>query len=53
MSESDLMTLPEIGAVTARQLVSVGIDTPEELRAVGSKEAFLRIRERLDPGACI
>ena len=53
MSESDLMSMPEIGAVTAQQLVAVGIDTPAELRTVGSREAFLRIRERLDPGACI
>jgi len=52
MSESDLMSLPEIGAVTAKQLVMVGIDTPAELRTVGSKEAFLRIRDQLDPGAC-
>lgn len=53
MSESDLMSLPEIGAVTATQLVEVGIDTPTALRTVGSKEAFLRIRDQLDPGACI
>ena len=53
MSESDLTSLPEIGAVTAKQLVTVGIDTPDALRTVGAKEAFLRIRDQLDPGACI
>ena len=53
MSESDLMSLPEIGAVTAQQLLAVGIDTPAALRALGAKEAFLRIRDQLDPGACI
>ncbi|MDR2975354.1 MAG: TfoX/Sxy family protein [Propionibacteriaceae bacterium] len=48
-----LTDLPEIGSVTAQQLVSVGITTAEQLRHLGAKEAFERIRTNLDPGACI
>lgn len=47
-----LSDLPGIGPDTQRQLEEVGIDTPEALRAAGSKEAWLRILAR-DPSACI
>lgn len=50
---SDLTELPEIGTVTASQLVAVGIVDADTLREVGAPEAFVRIREQLDPGACI
>lgn len=50
---SSLTDLPEIGAVTARQLVAVGIEDADALREVGAPEAFVRIRDQLDPGACI
>jgi TfoX C-terminal domain. len=50
---SSLTDLPEIGTVTARQLVAVGIEDADVLREVGAPEAFIRIREHLDPGACI
>ena len=50
---NSLTDLPEIGTVTAKQLVAVGIDDPDKLRSVGAREAFIRIRELLDPGACI
>lgn len=50
---SDLMELPEIGAVTAKQLSAVGLGDAEALRAAGAEEAFLRIRDELDPGACV
>jgi len=33
--------------------VSIGIETPEDLRAVGAEEAWLRIRAQVDPGACL
>ncbi len=46
-----LREMPYIGDVLARRLADVGIDNPEELRKVGSKEAFARIR-RVDAGAC-
>lgn len=49
----ELTDLPNVGAVLARNLNAVGIHTPEELRALGTEEAFLRIRTTIDPGACI
>lgn len=50
----DLLTsLPNIGPVLAEHLRQVGIETPEQLRAVGSQEALLRIRAQVDPGACL
>ena len=48
-----LSALPNIGKVTERQLKEAGIETPEQLRKIGAKEAFLRIRKKSDPGACV
>lgn len=47
-----LSQMPNIGPEIQRQLAEAGITTPEQLRAVGSKEAWLRILAR-DPSACI
>lgn len=47
-----LEDMPNIGKVAAERLKEVGIATPVQLCAVGSKEALLRLRER-DPGACL
>ncbi|MCT4595875.1 MAG: TfoX/Sxy family protein [Anaeromicrobium sp.] len=44
--------LPNIGKVLERQLNSVGIETFEQLKELGSKEAWLRIRV-IDKTACI
>ena len=49
---SELTTLPNIAAKLEAQLADVGITTIEELRRVGSREAWLRILAR-DPSACI
>lgn len=46
-----LQQLPNIAAVMEAQLHEVGIDTPEQLREAGSREAWLRILAR-DPSAC-
>ncbi len=48
----ELAKLPNIGPELERQLMAVGIDTPDELKRVGSREAWLRILER-DPSACL
>jgi len=48
-----LSKLPNIGKVIERQLIEAGIETPEQLREIGAKEALLRIRLTSDPGACI
>ncbi|MCX7711544.1 MAG: TfoX/Sxy family protein [Clostridia bacterium] len=47
-----LCELANISKVTERKLLEVGIDSPEQLKEIGSKEAFLRIRA-IDPTACI
>ena len=48
----ELTKLPNIAAKLEAQLADVGITTEEELRKVGSREAWLRILAR-DPSACI
>ncbi|MCL2299072.1 MAG: TfoX/Sxy family protein [Firmicutes bacterium] len=48
----ELTTLPNIAAKLEAQLIEAGITTIEELRRVGSREAWLRILAR-DPSACI
>ena len=44
--------LPNIGPKLAENLRRVGLETPEEFREAGAKEAFLRIRAQVDPAAC-
>lgn len=41
-----LEEMPNIGKIAAQRLREVGIETPEQLCAVGSREALLRLRER-------
>ncbi len=48
----ELSKLPNIGPKIEQQLVTVGIETLEQLRAVGSREAWLRI-QAIDPSACL
>ena len=50
---TELADLPNVGKVLEQNLRAVGIDTPEELQSVGTREAFLRIRSAVDPGACL
>ena len=50
---SELSKLPNVGKVLEKNLAAVGIETPEQLRAAGAREAFLRIRQTCDPGACL
>jgi DNA transformation protein len=48
----ELHTLPNIGKELERQLHEAGIDTIDELKRIGSKEAWLRILA-FDPSACL
>lgn len=48
---SKLSTLSNIGNVLEVQLFQVGIETVEQLETLGSKQAWLRIKE-VDPSAC-
>lgn len=49
---SELSKLPNIGPAVESQLNQVGITTFEELKAIGTKEAWLRIQS-IDESACI
>lgn len=48
----ELTSLPNIAAKLEKQLADAGITTIEQLRELGSREAWLRILAR-DPSACI
>ena len=48
----DLSKLPNIGKALEEQLNDVGISTVDDLIDIGSKEAWLKIRE-IDETACI
>ena len=47
-----LTGLPNVGPKLAENLRRVGLETPEDFRAVGAREAFLCIRAQVDPTAC-
>ena len=49
---SELSSLPNVGKVLEQLLMEAGISTAQQLRELGTKEAFIKIR-RVDPGACI
>ena len=44
--------MPNIGKILTDRLVKVGIDTPEKLKAIGSENAFIRLKI-VDSGACL
>ncbi len=46
-----LVDLPNIGPALANQLTQIGIETPAQLKQVGSKQAWLRIQQ-IDVSAC-
>ena len=48
----ELSKLPNIGKVLEEQLNDVGIKTVDELINIGSKEAWIKIKE-VDESACI
>ena len=48
----ELSKLPNIGKVVEKQLNDVGINTVDELINIGSKEAWLKIKE-IDETACL
>lgn len=48
-----LTDMPNIGPVLAGNLEKIGVATPEQLRRMGAREAFLRIRAEVDSGACL
>ena len=50
--ETQLSEMPNIGKILSERLVEVGIDSPEELKAAGSENAFVRLKT-VDSGACL
>ncbi len=53
MDRQDKLTeLPNIGSVVAEKLYQVGITTPEELKAIGTEQAFIRL-QTIDETACL
>ena len=46
-----LSSLPNIGKTLEEKLIKVGINTPEELKEIGSENALIRIRE-IDQSGC-
>lgn len=48
-----LTGLPNIGPKLAENLEKIGVTTPEQFRALGAEEAFIRIRAQVDPTACL
>lgn len=48
----ELTALPNIGPKLAENLRRAGVETAEDLRAMGTEEAFRRIRAVSDPEAC-
>ena len=48
-----LTDLPNIGPVLAGNLERIGVTSPDQLRAIGEAEAFVKIRAQVDPGACL
>lgn len=45
---AELKTMENIGSKMAKKLTAVGIDSPEELRRHGSKQAFIKLKEFSD-----
>lgn len=48
----ELAILPNVGKVLEKNLNEIGIYTVKQLRDIGSKDAFIRIK-MIDPGACL
>ena len=49
----ELSKLPNIGKTVEAQLIQVGIETPEALREIGAKVAWLKIQRLIHPPASI
>lgn len=49
---SRLIELPNIGTTMEQRLMNVGIGSAEELKSIGSKEAFIRLR-KLEGDTCL
>lgn len=48
----ELSNLPNIGKTVEEQLISVGINSADQLKGLGAKAAWLKIQQ-IDSSACI
>ena len=48
----ELSALPNIGKTVEKQLNEVGVNTVDDLKKIGAKDAWLRIQQ-IDESACI
>ena len=46
-----LRELPNVGPKLAENFRRAGLESPENFRSAGAREAFLRIRAQVDPAA--
>ena len=51
-SSTKLSVMPNIGAILAKNLIQVGIESPEQLKSLGAEQAFIRLRV-VEPDACV
>jgi len=49
--EIKLTDMPNIGKVVAEKLIQAGITSPEELKTIGTEQAFIRL-QTIDETAC-
>lgn len=49
---SELRSMTNIGKEMEKKLTTVGIDSPEKLIALGSKQAFLKLKQAY-PNVCL
>lgn len=49
---SELTEMMNIGKEMAKKLTAIGIDSPEKLIQVGSKQAFLQLKQEF-PNVCL
>lgn len=49
---ASLISMKNIGREMAKKLTAVGIDSPETLRAIGAKQAFLLLKAEY-PNVCL
>lgn len=49
---SELTALPNIGKTLADRIIQAGITTPDEIKRLGAKEVFVRVKS-VYPDACI
>ena len=49
---SELISMMNIGKEMAKKLTSVGINSPDKLASLGSKQAFLKLKQAY-PNVCL